>query len=96
MAVALGVCFFGEDSGVIKGSLQFVPLKSDLSPAMKGFSQLFPPRMKLVLVVGMILVVLPLHLISKHLHDLFLAQLFGPIWLGKPYNHAMTQTRNST
>ena len=36
--VALGGLLFGYDTGVINGSLKFVQLKFDLSPAMKGFA----------------------------------------------------------
>ena len=35
---ALGGLLFGYDTGVINGSLKFVQLKFDLSPAMKGFA----------------------------------------------------------
>jgi hypothetical protein len=48
---------------------------------MKGFSQLFHPGMKLVLVIGIVLVVLHLHLLSKHLYNLFFAQLLRPTWV---------------
>jgi len=35
---ALGGLLFGYDTGVVNGSLKFVQLKFDLSPAMKGFA----------------------------------------------------------
>ncbi len=38
LVAALGGLLFGYDTGVINGSLKFVQLKFDLSPAMKGFA----------------------------------------------------------
>jgi len=38
LVAALGGLLFGYDTGVINGSLQFVQLKFELSPAMKGFA----------------------------------------------------------
>ena len=38
LVAALGGLLFGYDTGVINGSLKFVQLKFDLSPAMKGFT----------------------------------------------------------
>ena len=38
VVAALGGLLFGYDTGVINGSLKFVQLKFDLSPAMKGFA----------------------------------------------------------
>jgi SP family xylose:H+ symportor-like MFS transporter len=38
LVAALGGLLFGYDTGVINGSLKFVQLKMDLSPAMKGFA----------------------------------------------------------
>lgn len=38
LVVALGGLLFGYDTGVINGSLRFVQLKFELSPAMKGFA----------------------------------------------------------
>lgn len=38
LVAALGGLLFGYDTGVINGSLMFVELKFDLSPAMKGFA----------------------------------------------------------
>lgn len=38
LIAALGGLLFGYDTGVINGSLKFVQLKFDLSPAMKGFA----------------------------------------------------------
>jgi sugar porter (SP) family MFS transporter len=38
MVAALGGLLFGYDTGVINGSLKFVQLKFELSPAMKGFA----------------------------------------------------------
>ena len=38
LVAALGGLLFGYDTGVINGSLKFIQLKMDLSPAMKGFA----------------------------------------------------------
>lgn len=38
LVAALGGLLFGYDTGVINGSLQFVQVKFELSPAMKGFA----------------------------------------------------------
>ena len=38
LVAALGGLLFGYDTGVINGSLKFVQLKFELSPAMKGFA----------------------------------------------------------